>query len=207
MKEIWKQTMENNNYFISNFGRIKSKNHFVKHSKGGLRKVKGRFLKPIKWSNGYLFIFLGSEKAYSVHRLVAKYFIDNPLNKPCVNHLDGNKQNNNIKNLEWCTYSENERYSYKFLGKKPSKTGLGIHGLDKPQAKQVALIDIDGNIKEVFESAYHASKKIKNTIISKINSVCCGIQKTHRGYIFKRISKRAFLNYVKRRQKPHDLLV
>lgn len=60
----------------------------------------------------------GMHKATSVHRLVALTFIENPQNKPCVNHLDGNKNNCHLENLEWCTYSENEIHSREVLGKK-----------------------------------------------------------------------------------------
>ena len=63
--------------------------------------------------NGYEFISLcekGKKIRTSIHRLVAQAFIPNPKNKPCVNHKDGNKHNNIVDNLEWVTYSENQKY-------------------------------------------------------------------------------------------------
>jgi hypothetical protein len=59
----------------------------------------------------------GKVKRFQVHRLLAEHFILNPNKKPCVNHKNGDKQDNNILNLEWCTYSENEKHSYDELGK------------------------------------------------------------------------------------------
>ena len=54
----------------------------------------------------------GKRKDYKIHRLVATYYLDNPSNLPIVNHKDGNKTNNHISNLEWCTYSQNCLHSY-----------------------------------------------------------------------------------------------
>ena len=61
--------------------------------------------------SGYHEVILNG-KQYRVHRLVAEAFIPNPENKPCVNHKDGNKKNNKVNNLEWCTYSENTVHAY-----------------------------------------------------------------------------------------------
>lgn len=75
-----------------------------------------RFLKLDTDLAGYRRVMLsdkGIRKHYFVHRLVAKEFIPNPLNKPCVNHKDNSTNNNNFRNLEWATYSENTQYAVK----------------------------------------------------------------------------------------------
>lgn len=95
-----------NNVYISNCGRI--------------RFVDGRITKG-SLSNGYRRVHLrkiDSYKHYLVHRLVAKYFIENPNNDPIINHIDTNKSNNNIDNLEWCTHSENTSHYYKSIHNK-----------------------------------------------------------------------------------------
>lgn len=83
-------------------------------------------LKEKRWSvsNGCKRMSLigKSNKSYNIHRLVAIYFIENPLNKPMVNHIDGNRLNNNIDNLEWCTASENMQHSSKVLMKGNEET-------------------------------------------------------------------------------------
>ncbi len=69
-----------------------------------------RYLKPSMNNSGYLYVNLwknSKDKKFSIHRLIAIYYIPNPQNKPFINHIDGNKLNNNISNLEWCTPIEN----------------------------------------------------------------------------------------------------
>ena len=83
------------------------------------RPVRGlvaeRIMGKYKESRGYTqacFSKAGKRKFFKVHRLVAAVFIPNPSNKPYVNHKDGNKRNNRVDNLEWCTCSENHKHAY-----------------------------------------------------------------------------------------------
>ena len=79
--------------------------------------------KPLKHlnSNGYSVVFLhkdGTQKLWRVHRLLGIAFLDNPRNKPQINHKNGVKTDNRLENLEWCTSSENHTHAYRVLGRK-----------------------------------------------------------------------------------------
>jgi hypothetical protein len=104
MIEIWKDIQGYEGlYQVSSLGRIRSNKGIRKQS------VSNR---------GYMLVGLcryNVPKTYLVHRIVAKAFIANVQNKPEINHIDGNKQNNSIKNLEWVSRKENEQHSFHVL--------------------------------------------------------------------------------------------
>jgi hypothetical protein len=96
-------------------------------------------LKPRLHSGGYhmVTLWLPKQKEAFVHRLVAQAFIPNPENKKCVNHMDGNKHNNHVSNLEWVTDSENQKHSYS-IGLN-SRNGMN-NGKSKLDEQQVLTI-------------------------------------------------------------------
>ena len=79
-------------------------------------KNKQWVLKQYKDRNGYVYVTLSNNKkrkTIKVHRLVAEAFLDNPNNYPCVNHIDSNRTNNEVENLEFCTHKQNIEHAYK----------------------------------------------------------------------------------------------
>lgn len=116
--EIWKDIIGFEDlYQVSNLGRVRSKNRIVncsdKFGNTNTRIVKGRILKPgYIGKTGHQTITLSNVRAFTfpLHRLVAQAFIPNPDNLPCVNHIDEDPTNNNVENLEWCSYQYNNTY-------------------------------------------------------------------------------------------------
>jgi hypothetical protein len=107
IEEVWKDIDGYEGlYQISNYGNVKT----LSYQRTGIPKI----LSPRFDGGGYVRVALyknGVAKTYSVHRLVAKHFIENPFNCEEVNHIDGNKTNNNVDNLEWVTSKENSSHA------------------------------------------------------------------------------------------------
>ena len=145
MEEIWKDIEDYEGlYQVSNLGRVKS---LICR---GLKRDK--VLKAGVDTQGYLLVNLyksGKPKSKSIHRLVASAFIPNTLIKHQVNHLDANKKNNCINNLEWTTPSENIKHAIEM--------GLMIHQRKKTvEAHSIPVIDTETQI--IYQSIKVASK-------------------------------------------------
>ena len=130
--ETFKNITDYETYSVSNIGRV-------------MNNKTGRILKPCLSHDGCLRIDLRKigekKKHYKVHRLVATEFIENPDDKLCVDHIDGDRQNNDVSNLRWATYSENCQNS-----KISTKNTSGSKGVsfNKQMNKWSAQIKIDG---------------------------------------------------------------
>ena len=96
MSEVWHPTRERADYFVSNLGNAR-----------GPRKQ----LTPQRQSNGYWSVQIGKGKTRHLHVLVAEAFIPNPDQLPQVNHIDGNKKNNTVSNLEWTSARDNKYHA------------------------------------------------------------------------------------------------
>jgi len=176
MEEIYKDIKGYEGiYQISNLGSVK-RLEYKRYNKKAKAFViyKEHLLKPIiNNAKGYKVVSLckdGIIKIKTIHRLVAETFIPNSSNYKCVNHLDGNKMNNDISNLEWCTYSENIQHAYRI-------------GLNKKN-KEVNQYNLNGEYLSTYKSTYKASYE---TGINQSNIYMCCVGKRKRAgkYIWK----------------------
>lgn len=186
MNEIWKPIVNYESYYeISNLGNVWSKGKKYVDSLGKVMNRKPRNVKIHKGSNGYLCVDLNSNNVSSqkcIHRLIAEAFILNPENKPTVNHKDGNKLNNNISNLEWNTYSENNKHAIDNNLRQSPWTGK--FGINHPQSKSVIQLDKKGNIIDIFVSAREAQEKT-GVSYKHISCCCLGKRMSTGGYCWK----------------------
>jgi len=178
MKEVFKNIPEYEEYYqASNLGRIRRIKYYDDGNKGE-RKLP-YYIVQREDKDGYLRVALCKNnkiKYYYVHRLVALTFIDNPFNKPVVNHKDGNKKNNCVSNLEWNTIQENNLHALNM--------GLRVMKNNK-LSKPIYQYDLEGNLIAEYKSSCDAARKNKNMYSSNIRRCCRGLQKTAFGYIWK----------------------
>ena len=173
MTEIWKQIDGFKDYQVSNFGNVKSS-----------KKNRERILKPFKDKRGYSCVRLYENKErkhFFVHRLVASMFICNPDNKTQVNHIDGNKNNNRLDNLEWVTNDENMRHSWDIGLRKPPMKGK--FGKEHNKSKPVLQI-LDGEVIAEYSNAREA-EKITNIANPNISACCNKKYKTAGGFVWR----------------------
>lgn len=165
MEEIWKPVVGfEGRYEVSNLGNVRSLDTFVVYSNGRSRVHKGRVLK-FDYKHGYRYVTLiGTEKKLNckrVHRLVAEAFIPNLNNLPEVNHIDFNRANNRVENLEWCNRAENVLHSFN------AGRNNGVYAAGKKNKKPI-VCETDG---KVFNSMREAAKYYK-LFESGISSSC-----------------------------------
>lgn len=167
MIEVWKDIDGYPNYQVSNMGNVKSLNY----NKTGVERI----LKITKDKNGYLSVHLckeGKVKYYLIHRLVASTFLDNPNNLPQVNHIDEDKTNNSVENLEFCTAEYNSNFGTRNerIGKTNSIPILQFSKTDELIKKWDSIADI---------------KRELGFIQGNISTCCRGRKKTAYGYKWK----------------------
>lgn len=186
--EIWKPVVGYEGmYEVSNFGRLKGLTYF---------KDRDIYLRQSVNRYGYAMVMLTNKrdkskptrKGFSVHRLVAMAFIPNPENKPQIDHIDGDRRNNRVENLRWCTPKENNNYP---IAKERRRVGqTGIKKNYKPEyleriSTPVVQLSKDGEFIAKYPSASAAARAVNAARASFITSACRGKTKTCKGYIWK----------------------
>ena len=183
-EEVWKDVKGYEGYYqVSNLGRVKSLERVIPHSRFGTQKLKEKILTE-QINKGYAQVTLskdGEQKKPLVSRMVAIAFIPNPDNKPEVNHIDEDKLNNHVHNLEWVTPKENSNH-----GTRNSKVIPYLTWSSQQQQKPVTMIDKETNeCIQTFKSINEACRALGVTVGGGISKVCKGINKTAYGYKWK----------------------
>lgn len=178
MIEIWKPVKNYEYYYeISNFGNIRKiggKNQYRYY------KIE-KTITPYKDEKGYLRVGLSKDNkriVKRVHQLVAQEFIPNPNNYSEVNHINGNKTDNRVENLEWCTHQQNIEHAW--------GTNLSIprYGKENKTSKRVKQYDRQLNFIKEWDCISDIERTLKISA-SHISQVCNGKRKSTGGYIWK----------------------
>lgn len=169
--EIWKSIPKyERTHIISNSGIVKTIDRVV-YKSGSPQNIKGKTMSVRIDRDGYCKCTLQENKirkSKSVHRLVAMTFIDNPNNKSCVNHIDGNKKNNTVENLEWCTVKENNQHAFD-IGLKENSHSTG-ENCNFSKLTKIQVADIRKGVSKKLYNQRKASKiyKVSEATISMI---------------------------------------
>ena len=164
MAEEFKIIKDFPNYEVSNFGNVKN-------------NKTGKVLKPGINSHGYYYVILcsdGNRYNKRIHKLVAEYFIANPYNKQCVDHIDNDRLNNNINNLRWASYQENSMNSKLNCNNTSNYKGISY---DKRANRWRARIHINGKEKHLgrfdnIEDAVNARVKKAKEVYGEFMNKC-----------------------------------
>ena len=150
-------------YEVSNFGNVRSVDHNVMYKDGRIYKYKGQKIKPTPDKKGYLQVGFnrnGVKTTHRIHSLVAETFIPIPPSEDPleVNHIDGEKSNNNSENLEWVTSSENTRKGYEIglFDNARSATASALKG-NQWQAKRLIVFEKETGLTKLYPSAVKAA--------------------------------------------------
>jgi len=179
MEEIWRDVVGYEGmYQVSDLGNIKSLNYNRTGKSKTLAKKHHKF--------GYVTVTLcknGVCKNKSIHILVAEAFIANPKSLPCVNHIDGDKENNIVGNLEWVTYSQNTRHAIE-KGLRTDSNMCGVTGAENKNSRPVFQYEKDGKLVKTWLCVSEAAR-FYGCSPCTITNCTKGRIKTCKGYVWR----------------------
>ena len=184
MEEIWKDIkVYEGRYQVSNMGNVRSMHYKDKTNPNIDSGV--RLLKPIKKNNGYLVVSLLGKQT-NIHRLVAETFIENPENKPCVDHINTIPTDNQVDNLRWVTYKENSRNINTLLKLRTfiDKKFAGKFGKLSVTHKKVFQYSLNGEFIREWDCMSDACRKY-NIDSGSMTRCCKGLESQAKGYIWR----------------------
>lgn len=179
VNEIWRDIKDYPNYMVSNLGRVKSVNY--------RRTGEEQILRQIKITNGYLQVGLyknGNFKPHYVHRLVAEAFIPNPDNKSEIDHINANKTDNQVCNLQWCSHKENINNPLTIVKINKNAHLKNKFGIEHPKSKPIIQFSKDGEFIKKWNSGMDAQREL-GLFCTSISACCKGKLKTAGGYIWR----------------------
>lgn len=199
MEEIWKTIKETDGkYSVSNLGNVRRNEHYTIVKPQNIKvHYNERLLKSYKDSTGYAVVSLQTENGASpkkIHRLVAEAFIENPNNLPIVNHIDENKQNNNVSNLEWCDAKHNANHGTRNIR------------IKKQTSIRVAQYTMDGKLVKIWDSMSQAAASFGAKTTSYIRRVCTNQfgRHSYKGYMWKYIDQKVIGDETLKQQMMND---
>jgi hypothetical protein len=185
--EIWKDIPGYEGlYKVSNKGRVYRLPRVIMRSNGHPQSLRGMIMKPQDNNRGYRYVILyagiGEKQKMYLHRAVASAFIEKPIGKDCVDHIDNYPKNNSVENLQWVTHKENMNLMEE-RGRRKYSDAWYLQQSGKSKRRAVIATSVDTGEETLFPGAYEAERLGFQG--SNIAKCCNGEREFHKGYYWR----------------------